>query len=51
VHVDVGGVELTARLPAPVPRAGSDLGLLIPVDRAHLFDQATGARMELASPL
>jgi ABC-type sugar transport system ATPase subunit len=50
VHVDVGGVELTARLPAPVPPAGSELGLLIPGDRAHLFDRETGARMEPASP-
>jgi len=51
VHVDVAGVELTARLPAPVPRAGSELGLLIPVERAHLFDRETGTRMELATPL
>jgi len=50
VHVDAGGVELTARLPAPVPRAGSEVGLLIPVERAHLFDRETGARMELATP-
>jgi ABC-type sugar transport system ATPase subunit len=41
VHLDAGGVELTARLPAPVPRAGSELGLLIPVERAHLFDRET----------
>jgi hypothetical protein len=47
----MGGVELTARLPAPVPRAGSELGLVIPVEQAHLFDRETGARMELASPL
>jgi ABC-type sugar transport system ATPase subunit len=50
VHVDAGGVELTARLPAPVPWAGSEVGLLIPVERAHLFDRETGARMELATP-
>ena len=48
VHVDVGGVELTARLPAPVPRAGSEIGLLIPVERVHLFDRTTGARIERA---
>jgi hypothetical protein len=50
VHVDAGGVELTARLPAPVPAAGSELGLLIPGDRIHLFDRETGARMEPATP-
>jgi multiple sugar transport system ATP-binding protein len=50
VHVDVGGVELTGRLPAPIPAAGSELGLLIPGDRIHLFDRETGARMEPARP-
>jgi hypothetical protein len=50
VHVSAGGVELTARLPAPVPPAGSELGLLIPVDRIHLFDRESGARLELATP-
>jgi ABC-type sugar transport system ATPase subunit len=50
VHVDVGGVELTARLPAPVPPAGGELGLLIPGDRTHLFDRETGARVEPATP-
>jgi multiple sugar transport system ATP-binding protein len=45
VHVSLGGVELTARLAAPVPPAGSELGLLIPPDRIHLFDHETGARL------
>jgi multiple sugar transport system ATP-binding protein len=49
VHVAVDGVDLTARLPAPVPRAGSELGLLIPVGRVHLFDRETGGRMEPAT--
>jgi ABC-type sugar transport system ATPase subunit len=51
VHLAVAGVELTARLPAPVPRAGSELGLLIPVERAHLFDRETGGRVEPPTPL
>jgi multiple sugar transport system ATP-binding protein len=51
VHLAVDGVELTARLPAPVPRAGSELGLLIPVERAHLFDRETGGRVEPPTPL
>jgi ABC-type sugar transport system ATPase subunit len=50
VHVDASGVELTARLPAPVPTAGSELGLLLPGDRTHLFDRETGARLEPGSP-
>jgi ABC-type sugar transport system ATPase subunit len=50
VHVDVGGVELTARLPAPVPPAGSELGLVIPGGRIHLFDRETGARIEPVTP-
>jgi ABC-type sugar transport system ATPase subunit len=50
VHLDAGGVDLTARLPAPVPPAGSVPGLLIPGDRVHLFDRETGARIEPATP-
>jgi hypothetical protein len=50
VHVDVGGVELTARLPAPVPPAGGELGLVIPGGRIHLFDRETGARIKPATP-
>jgi multiple sugar transport system ATP-binding protein len=46
VHVNVSGIELTARLPAPVPPAGSELGLLILVERVHLFDRQSGARLE-----
>ena len=50
VHVSASGLELTARLPAPVPPAGSELGLVIPGDRVHLFDRQTGARLEPATP-
>ena len=46
VHVSVGGVELTARMPAPVPPAGSELDLLIPAERVHLFDRESGGRLE-----
>ncbi|MGH7581031.1 MAG: ABC transporter ATP-binding protein [Gemmatimonadales bacterium] len=46
VHVSTGGVELTARMPAPVPHAGSELDLLIPAERVHLFDPESGGRLE-----
>jgi len=45
VHVTVSGVEVTARLPAPVPPAGSDLALSFPLERIHLFDRASGLRL------
>jgi multiple sugar transport system ATP-binding protein len=50
VHVSVGDADLTARLPAPVPPAGSELDLLIPEHRVHLFDGTTGIRMDAATP-
>jgi ABC-type sugar transport system ATPase subunit len=49
VHVSVSGIELTARLPTPVPATGSELGLLIPFDRIHLFDRERGAKLEPVS--
>ena len=45
VHVTHGPVELTARLPAPVPQAGEPFRLRVPPDRVHLFDATTTARL------
>jgi multiple sugar transport system ATP-binding protein len=50
VHVSVGDVELTARLAAPLPRAGSELHLRLPGERIHLFDRTTGERLEPTAP-
>ena len=47
VHLDSGGVELMARLPAPVPAAAGDLRLRVAPDRVHLFDGDTGARLQV----
>ncbi|MGH7508254.1 MAG: ABC transporter ATP-binding protein [Gemmatimonadales bacterium] len=38
VHVSSGGIDLTARLPAPIPPIGGALELLAPPERVHLFD-------------
>jgi len=38
VHLTSAGIELTARLPAPLPPIGGALELLVPSDRVHLFD-------------
>jgi multiple sugar transport system ATP-binding protein len=46
VHMDVGGIELTARLPTPVPAAGSQLAVRLPPEGLHLFDRESGARLE-----
>ncbi len=45
VHVNAGGVELTARLATPVPAAGGEIGLTIPPDRVHLFAEGSGDRL------
>jgi multiple sugar transport system ATP-binding protein len=41
LHLDSGGVDLTARVPAPLLVSGSDLTLILPQDRIHLFDGET----------
>jgi multiple sugar transport system ATP-binding protein len=46
VHLDVHGIELTARLPTPVPAAGSELPVRLPPERLHLFERESGARLE-----
>ncbi|HEY7480538.1 MAG TPA: sn-glycerol-3-phosphate ABC transporter ATP-binding protein UgpC [Gemmatimonadales bacterium] len=46
VHLDVSGIELTARLPTPVPAAGSELAVRLAPERLHLFDRESGARLE-----
>jgi len=51
VHASAEGVELTARLPTPVPQSGEEIGFLIPAERIHLFDGDTGARLELSRAL
>jgi multiple sugar transport system ATP-binding protein len=46
VHVTAGPVELTARIPAPLPVAGARFRLRLPPDRVHLFDAATTLRIQ-----
>jgi multiple sugar transport system ATP-binding protein len=46
VHVRAGQSEMTARMPSPVPATGSEIRLSVPPNRVHLFDAATGARIE-----
>ncbi len=45
VHLDSGGVDLTARVPAPLLVSGSELTLIVPQDRIHLFDGETRERL------
>jgi ABC-type sugar transport system ATPase subunit len=45
LHLDSGGVDLTARVPAPLLVSGSDLTLIVPLDRIHLFDGETRERL------
>jgi ABC-type sugar transport system ATPase subunit len=45
VHVTHGPVELTARLPAPVPQAGEPFRVCVRAGAIHLFDAATAARL------
>jgi ABC-type sugar transport system ATPase subunit len=45
VHVTRGPVDLTARLPAPVPQAGESFRLFVQPDKVHLFDATTTARL------
>ncbi len=47
VHLSAGAMELTARIPTPVPAVGDRLHLRFPPHRLHLFDGANGARLEL----
>ena len=47
VHVTRGPVELTARLPAPVPQPGETFRLRVPPAKVHLFDATTTARLAL----
>jgi multiple sugar transport system ATP-binding protein len=47
VHVTTGQVELTARLPAPFSVKAGNVGLVVPVDRVHLFDSETRERLDL----
>lgn len=42
VHVSSGGIELTARLPAPLPAIDGALPLVVPADRIYLFDGESG---------
>jgi ABC-type sugar transport system ATPase subunit len=46
VHLDSGGVDLTARVPAPLSVNGSELTLIVPPDRIHLFDGETRERLD-----
>jgi ABC-type sugar transport system ATPase subunit len=46
VHLDSGGVDLTARVPAPFSANGKELTLIIPPDRLHLFDGETRKRLD-----
>jgi sn-glycerol 3-phosphate transport system ATP-binding protein len=48
VHGRLGGVDLTARLPADAPLSDR-LTLSVPRDRLHLFDLATGRRLTPAA--
>ncbi len=50
VHMRVNGNELTARIPSPQPVAGEEVRLLVRPDRVHLFDAATGDRIEGSGP-
>jgi hypothetical protein len=45
VHLTAGPVELTARIPAPVPAAGEAFAVRIPPDRVHFFDVTTTERI------
>jgi ABC-type sugar transport system ATPase subunit len=45
VHLSSGQIELTARLPAPFSSATQELGLVVEVERIHLFDGKTGERL------
>jgi multiple sugar transport system ATP-binding protein len=45
VHLNARGVELTARLPAPLSPGTDHLPLRMAPDRIHLFDAATGVRL------
>jgi multiple sugar transport system ATP-binding protein len=45
VHLTAGPVELTARIPAPVPAAGEALAVRVPPDRIHFFDATTTERI------
>jgi ABC-type sugar transport system ATPase subunit len=47
VHLTAGPVELTARIPAPVPAAGEMFAIRIPPDRTHFFDATTTERIAL----
>jgi multiple sugar transport system ATP-binding protein len=46
LHLDSGGVDLTARVPAPVSVNGSELTLIVPPDRIHLFDGESRKRLD-----
>jgi multiple sugar transport system ATP-binding protein len=46
VHLDSGGVDLTARVPAPLSVNGSELMLIVPPDRVHLFDGETREHLD-----
>jgi hypothetical protein len=45
VHLTAGPVELTARIPAPVPATGEAFAVRIPPDRIHFFDVTTTERI------
>jgi multiple sugar transport system ATP-binding protein len=45
VHLTAGPVELTARIPAPVPAAGEAFAVRLPADRIHFFDATTTDRI------
>ena len=47
VHLTAGPVELTARIPAPVPAAGESFAVRFPHDRIHFFDAMTTERIAL----
>jgi multiple sugar transport system ATP-binding protein len=47
LHARAAPVDLTVRIPPrPVPDPGAELDFLIALDRVHLFDAATGERVE-----
>jgi ABC-type sugar transport system ATPase subunit len=46
VHLDSGGIDLTARVPAPLSIDGSELTLIVPLNRIHLFDGETREHLD-----
>jgi multiple sugar transport system ATP-binding protein len=45
VHLSIGSIDLTARVPAPFPAGVGQVPLILPPDRVHLFDGETRERL------